>query len=160
MTPRSMDPLYHATAEDFAFGVGLLALPDVEPAPLIQLHYPGWSRAQLVLVCQVLRRGLSLIISEPAHNHCDLHLSSVERAALKARCGDHTSVLRAPAWDAHLPGIDSDVIRQFQVNREPIGGYLLLLQTPAVECLLAINDPTGAVMLGSIRPRSFAVPTD
>jgi hypothetical protein len=53
-----------------------------------------------------------------------------ESAALtdiQRREGEHTSVLRAPAWDAHLAEVEDRAFRLLDANRQRYGGFLLLI---------------------------------
>ena len=158
MNHQILENLYDATEEDLLYGVGLLALPDQEPTPFIHIHYRSWSREQLEIVRESFRGGLVLTFSRRTDKTRDLHVSTRECVAVQATGGDHTSVLRAPAWDAHLAGIDCDVVQRFESDRMRLAGFLLLMQTPDWEFLSAVNDATGRVPIGPIRRRSFNVP--
>lgn len=114
MNHRILEDLYRATEEDLLYGIGLLALPDQDPAPIIHIHYRNWSREKLEIVRESFRGGLVLTFSCQTGGTRDLHISTRERVAMRATEGDHTSILRAPAWDAHLGGIDDQVVRRFK----------------------------------------------
>ncbi len=159
MNHRILEDLYDATEEDLLYGVGLMALPDQEPAPFIHIHYRDWPRQKLEIVRESFRSGLVLTFTCQTEGTRDLHVSTRERVAVQAREGDHTSVLRAPAWDAHLEGIDGQVVRQFEADRRRLGGYLLLMQTPAWEFLTAVDDTCDSTHVGRVMPRSFPMPT-
>ena len=66
MNHRILKTLYDATEEDLLYGVGLLALPDQEPAPFIHVHYRDWSREKLEIVRESFRGGLVLTFSRAA----------------------------------------------------------------------------------------------
>ena len=158
MNHRILEDLYDATEEDLLYGVGLLALPDQEPAPFIHIHYRDWPREQLEIVRESFRAGLVLTIGKPVGGVCSVHISTREYVAVQATEGDHTSVLRAPAWDAHLEGIAEQVVRRFEVDRRRYGGFLLLLQTRKLEFLTAVEDAAGLVNVGPILRRSLLTP--
>ena len=42
--------------------------------------------------------------------------STRQKITLQAEQDGHTSLLRAPAWDAHLPSIDAPVVERFEAN--------------------------------------------
>ncbi|MCK4516679.1 MAG: hypothetical protein KAU31_15570, partial [Spirochaetaceae bacterium] len=87
----------------------------------------------------------------------DLHVGTRERIGIQAKQDGHTSVLRAPAWDAHLEGVDEQVVRQFETDRRRIGGFLLLVQTPEWEFLTAADDSTHTAIVVSIRPSTISL---
>ena len=117
MNHRVLEDAYRATEEDLLYGVGVLALPGQEPAPFIHIHYCDWSREKLEVVRESFRAGLVLVFSDRQNGIHDLHISTRERVAIQAQQDGHTSELRAPAWDAHLEGIDEQVVRRFEADR-------------------------------------------
>lgn len=78
--------------------------------------------------------------------------------ALQAKDGGHTSVLRAPAWDAQLAKVEDQALRIFEAGRTRYGGFLLLLQTPEWEFLAGLDEISGSTSVGSILPRNLASP--
>ena len=91
---------------------------------------------------------------------CHVHVSTQERVAVHVEQGEHTSVLRAPAWDAHLTGIDEQVVHWFEIDRRRFGGFLLLMQTPEGEFRASTSNAGGRVRAAAVQPRSFPVPAD
>lgn len=67
-------------------------------------------------------------------------------------------MLRAPAWDANLERIDERVVCRFEADRRRYGGFLLLVQTPEWEFLVAVANERGMTSLGPICTRSFPAP--
>ncbi len=159
MNHRILEDLYDATEEDLLYGIGLLGLPDQEPAPFIHIHYRDWSREQLEIVRESFRGGLVLTLSCRAEGTRDLHVSTRECVAVQAREGDHTSVLRAPAWDAHLEGIDEQVVSRFEADRRRCGVFLLLMQTPEWESLSVVDDADRSPAVGTVQRASFPIPS-
>ena len=158
MNHRILKNLYEATEEALQYGVGLLALPDQEPAPFIHVHYRDWSREKLEIVRESFRGGLVLTFSCQAEGTRDLHVSTRERIGIQAKQDGHTSVLRAPAWNARLAGIDEQVVRRFEADRRRIGGFLLLMQTPEWEFLAAVDEAGNRSAVGPIGRRSMPMP--
>ena len=159
MNQRILEDLYDATEEDLLYGVGLLALPDQVPAPFIHIHYRNWSREKLEAVRESFRAGLAVTIGKPVGGVCDLHISTCEQIGIQAEQDGHTSVLRAAAWDAHLEGIGEQVVRRFEADWQRLGGFVLLMQTPAWEFLAAVDDTCDSTHVGRLMPRSFPIPT-
>lgn len=160
MTRQTLSDLYDASQEDLLYGIGRLELPDGPSVPLIQIHYGGWSREQLLVVRKSLASGLVLTIRHRDSDTYDLHLSTREQVTIEAADGDHTSVLRAPAWDASLQRVADQVIVQFTAQRRRHGGYLVLLLTPAWEFLAAASDESPRVRTAPLMPRSYPIPRD
>ncbi len=158
MNHRALEDLYDATEEDLLYGVGLLALPDQEPAPFIHIHYRDWSREQLEIVRESFQAGLVLTFSCRAEGARDLHVSTRECVAVQATKGDCTSVLRAPAWEAHLEGINEEVVRRFEADRQRYGMFLLLVQTPEWEFFTAAYEAGNRTIVGPVGQCSTPVP--
>jgi hypothetical protein len=76
------------------------------------------------------------------------------RALTNRRRGEHASVLRAPAWDAHLKDVDGTAFRVFEANRQHRGGFLLRVQAGGREFMTVVDDAEERVIVGSIVPRS------
>ncbi len=94
---NELEQLYENTAEDLRFGIGTLKLPNLRPAPIIQIHYRDWSRGKLDVIRQSFRGGVILVSGRRASGACDLYLATRERIGLQAKHDGHTSMLRAPA---------------------------------------------------------------
>ena len=160
MNHVSLGDLYRATEEDLLYGIGRLALPGQDLAPFIQIHYRDWSREKLEIVRESFRAGLNLVVGSAPDGACHVHVSTQERVAVHVEQGEHTSVLRAPAWDAHLTGIDEQVVHWFEIDRRRFGGFLLLMQTPEGEFRASTSNAGGRVRAAAVQPRSFPVPAD
>ena len=150
--------LYESTEEDLLFGIGLLALPDREPAPFIQIFYRDWSREKLEIVRESFKSGLILVSAERKAGLHHFYIGTRETVALQQKRGEHTSVLRAPAWDAHLADVEEQALQLFEINRRSRRGFLLLLQTPEWEFLTAVDEASPDTTVGPIRERSFPMP--
>lgn len=150
--------LYDATATDLRFGIGLLAMPDRGHAPYIHIHQPGWTREMLGIVRASFWDGLVLVSRKGTAGTVDLHLATRQRVAIQANKGGHTSLLRGPAWDAHLPGIHARVAQEFKSNCRRCGGFLLLVQTPEWEFLTAVQGEGKRCEIGPTTPRSLPMP--
>jgi hypothetical protein len=158
MSHSSLNDLYDATEENLLYAVGLLAQDELEPVPIVCIHYTRWSREQLSVVRESCRDGLVLSITRRPDGLCDLHISTRQRLAIQTRDGEHTRVLNAPDWDAHLEAVNETVISQFEAGRQQVGGYLLLMQTPDWEFLTAVEDTPERFIAHHVRPRSPPVP--
>jgi hypothetical protein len=99
------------------FAIGLVALPGREPAPILQIRYRDWSRKKLEVIRESFKEGLILVNGKRKDGKYDVFIATREQVALQAEKNRHKSVLRAPAWDAHLPGVDVPVAHQFEANR-------------------------------------------
>jgi hypothetical protein len=158
MSHSSLNDLYDATEEDLLYGIGLLAQDELQPVPIVCIHYTMWSRDQLSIVRDACRSGVALNITTRPDGLADLHIATHQRLAIQTRDSEHTSVLKAPAWDANLEAISETVVHQFEAERRRLGGYVLLMQTPELEFLTAV-DAAGGALLGPIQPRSMPIPT-
>lgn len=153
-----LEQLYHATEEDLLYAVGLLAGADQNPAPLIQVHYGDWSREQLAVIRAAFTDGISLLQERQTGQDHSFHLATQQAVTIQVADGEETSILRAPAWDAHLVNVDGSAAAQFAVERQRLGGFLLLIQARESEFLAAVDDSTEQVHLGPIRPLSLPPP--
>lgn len=133
-------------------------MPGRRPVPFIQIHYHSWSREKLEIVSESFRAGLVLTIGRPVGGFCDLHISTREQIDIRVNQDGHTSVLRAPAWDANLGGIDEQLVRRFEAERQRHGGFLLLMQTGESMFLAIVEDASDRIVVGVIRPRPLAEP--
>ena len=157
MNRRIVDRLYAATEEDLLFGIGVLTLGDQKPAAYIHIHYRNWTREKLALVRDAFQAGLAVTWSAPTAGFRDLHISTHERIAIQADHDGYTSLLRAPAWDAHLVRIEEQVAHYFEADQKRCGGFLLVLQTADLEFSSAVSL-NGKAQLGPIRRCTFAIP--
>ena len=159
MNSQDLDKLYQATGEDLLFAIGALLVPGQEPAPHIHIFYRDWSREKLEVVRESFGEGLILVSGQRPRGGYDLYIGTRETIALQAEDGGHTSVLRAPAWDAHLAEVNDAASQLFEANRKRSGGFLLLLQTPQWEFLTAVDDDQGGTTIGPVEKRSAPMPT-
>ena len=137
---KTLKELYESTAEEFLFGICMLQLPRCTPAPYIHIHYPDWSREKLDVVRETFRGGITLVSSRRPTGHHDMHLTTRETVTIQCPDESDTSVLRGPAWSAHLSAIEHEELTAFESQRGGFDGYLLLLQTPQWEFLTGIDD--------------------
>ena len=158
MNSQDLDKLYEATAEDLLFAIGALLVPGQEPAPYVHIFYRDWPREKLQVVRESFRDGLILVSGKRSLGGHDLYIGTRETIALQADDGEHKSVLRAPAWDAHLADVNDEVVQVFEANRKWSGGFLLLLQTSEYEFLTAVDDAQGGVTIAPIERRSTPMP--
>ncbi len=158
MSNKHLEDLYRATEEDMQFALGLLKLPGLQPGPYIHIHYRNWTRGMLEVVRESFTEGLILECRKQKPGKYDLLLCTCERIALQAKQNGHTSVLRAPAWDAHLADVDGAAVERFEANRARCGSFVLLVQTPEREFLATVYDPRGTTVTGRIRHRIMPVP--
>jgi hypothetical protein len=159
MSTKHLEDLYRATEEDMQFAIGLLVLPDIGTVPYIHVHYSNWTRGMLEVVRESFKDGLILGGEGRKRGAYDLVICTREQIALQAKENGHTSVLRAPAWDAHLADVDPPAVEQFEANRARCGGFLLLVQTPEWEFLTTVYDPNGTTVIGCVQRRVMPMPT-
>ena len=157
---HSLRELYESTEEDMFFGIGLIQLPDAKPAPYIHVFYQDWSREKLEVVRESFKSGLILVSAERKPGLHHLYIGTRESIALQQTEGEHTSVLKAPAWDAHLADVEDLTFRMFEINRKRHGGFLLLVQTPEWEFLTAVEDPEDRTVVGPVQGRSWPKPPE
>ena len=122
------------------YGIGAIDLGTGSPAPIISIYYRGWSREQLEVVRETFKSGIILSSAERKPGVHHVYLGTRETISMQQTEGEHTSVLRGPAWDAHLVDVDGSAFRVFQANRRRRGGFLLLVQTGEWEFLTAVVD--------------------
>ncbi len=151
---QKLQELYESTAEEIIFGVGEMCLPNCRPAPYIHIFYKDWSRTKLELVRGSFKNRLILVSAKRPDNTYDMFIATGEKITLRHCQKGHTSVLRAPAWSAHLDRVEAAAVDRFEVQRNQYGGFLLLVQTPEWEFVTAINDPSGNTVIRSIQPVS------
>ena len=158
MNNKHLEDLYRATEEDMQFALGLLELPGLQPRPYIHFHYRHWTREMLEVVRESFTDGLILESGKRKQGQHDLFLSTCERIVLQAKENGHTSVLRAPAWDACLADVDGAAVERFEANRAHCGSFVLLVQTLAWEFLTTVHDLRGTAVTGPIQRRVMPVP--
>lgn len=160
MTGFTFDQLYAASEEDILFGIGHLATADRGFVPYIHLHFPAWDRARLEAVHAAFRGGISLVVKPAADGTQRLFLATRERVAVQIGQAGQTSALEAPAWDAALDDVAPSVVRHFEADRQRLGGFTLLLQTPDWEFLTAVHDMPDPLEPGPITDRCFPTPPE
>ncbi len=158
MNMIDLKQLYDATAEDLRFGVGLLDVPGRGHVPFIQIHQPGWSSEMLEIVRDSFRDGLTLTEVVNASGTVDLCLASRQRIAIQAKDRGQTGVLRAAAWDARLSNVDPVISRRFLSDWARLGGFLLLLQSPEWEFVVAVHREGTRADSSPISPRTLPIP--
>ncbi len=154
MHNRDLQSLYDTTEEDLRYGIGLLAIPGRGPVPLIGVHYSDWPWDKLEMIRLSLHEGIVLSKNAKADGKFDIHLATRHKIVIQSECRGHTSVLRAPAWNAHLTGVDAKVFRRFEDGRRKCGGFLLLVQAGEWEFTALVNDGGRRPQVGPIMPRS------
>ncbi len=149
MNHIDLNRLYEATSEDLLFAIGVMQI-DGGLAPHVQILYEDWTRQQLELVRESFKGGLNLVIGDLKHGTHDLYLSTNAKIALRARNDGNTAVLRAPAWDARLSGVEEHVLRLFESNRKQHGGFMPQVQTLEWGFQCSVRDPTGRTIMSPI----------
>lgn len=144
--------LYDASEEDMTYGIGVLDLGTGPPAPIIRIRYRGWSRAKLEIIRESFRSGI--ILSSARRNSGLYHacLGTRETMTIEHAEGEHTDVLRAPAWDAHLADIDGAAFAVFDTDRRRRGGFLLLMQAGEWEFLTVVDELRDQAIVGVTVP--------
>ena len=159
MNNDDLHSIYESTEEDLRYGIGMLALPNQRPVPVIQICYKDWSHEKLEVVRESFRDGLILVSGRRPDATRDFYVGTRERIAIQSEESGHTSVLRAPAWDAHLEYVDEAAALRFEAERKRYGGFLLLIQTPELEFLTAVDDVRDRTHVGVVLPASSVMPT-
>jgi len=144
--------LYDACEEDMRFGIGTIRLGTDPPMPIICVVFRDWSRAQLEIVRDTFQAGINLTHLETGGGVHQLRLATREIVSIEHTDGGDTSVLRAPAWDAQLAGIDGKAFCLFDEERQRQRGFLLLTQTDTWEFLTALDEARDRAVVGVIRP--------
>lgn len=154
MHNRDLQSLYDATEEDLRYGIGLLAVEGRGPVPLIGVHYRNWPREKLELIRESFREGIELAAKTNAGAALDLHLATRQKIVVRSQQDGHTNVIRAPAWDALLTGVDPQVLQRFEDGRRMCGGFLLLVQAEEWEFTTIVHDDELPPVVGPLAPRS------
>ena len=152
MIPVDLSRLYNATEEDLRYGIGTLALADQPEMPVILVRYTRWSLEQLRVVRESFQEGVILVHGRRPDGSTDLYLGTRQTIQVQVQKDGHTSVLRAPAWDAHLAHVDSQVYGGFEAQRQQTGGFLLLMQAGAGEFLTVVDEVQNRALVGVILP--------
>ena len=139
---QELKQLYESTEEDMRFGIGTIMMPGNQPCPIINIHYVDWSREKLEVVRESFKGGLIMTSAERKPGMHDVYLGTRETIAIQQREGEHTSILRAPAWDAHLQNVEGRVFRLFDNHRKSRGDFLLMLQTKEWEFMTGVDRGT------------------
>jgi hypothetical protein len=158
MNNRDLEQLYEATAEDLLFAIGTMVVPGDPPSPYIHVFYRDWTREKLEVVREAFHGSLVLTVGKKTPGRGDLYIATRDVISLEAKEGGHTSVLRAPAWDAQLAEVEDQALRLFEASRTRYGGFLLLLQTSEREFLTVVDDGSGRTIVGAVLARSMPVP--
>jgi len=156
---NELEQLYESTGEDLVFGIGTIQLPNLSPAPIIQVSYENWSREKLEVVRDSFRDGLILTRGKRCTDARDLYIATRQRMALQAKADGHTSVLRAPGWDARLAKVEERVFHIFEAERERFGGFLLMVQTVEWEFLTVVDEADDQTIVGAVLPSSLPSPS-
>ncbi len=154
MHNRDLQSLYDTTEEDFRYGIGLMAIPGRGPVPLIGVHYSDWPGDKLAIIRQSFHGGIVLSTKAKPDGDFDVHLATRQKIVIRSEHNGHTSVLRAPTWNAHLTGVDAKVVGRFEDGCRSRGGFFLLLQAGAWEFTTLVNDGDRQPVVGAIIPRS------
>lgn len=157
-----LQSLYEAVSDDMLYGIGLTQEIDdgrEEPAtPMIAIAYPHWSRQELELVRSTFGDGLTLTVNDAGGEACHIRLATRQLVTVSVQRGGETDVLRSPAWDARLEGVEREAFGLFERGRRAFGGFLLLMQTYHWEFMTAVDEISDNVAIGVIMPRTKAVP--
>jgi len=155
---RDLEQLYEATAEDLLFAMGTMVVPGGRPSPYIHVFYQDWAREKLEVVREAFSGGLVLTTGKNPRGGYGIYIATRELISIQGEQNGHTSVLRAPAWDARLEQVEGVAVHVFETNRKWCGGFLLLLQTPEWEFVTAVDDSNGNTTPGPIGKRSQPMP--
>ena len=150
--------LYESTADDLRYGIGVLDVPDRGHVPLIHIRYADWSCEKLDVIRGSFHGGLILVSGQRASGSCDLYLATREKITVQAERDGHTSILKAPAWDARLTEVDGQVVRRFEAARGRRRGFLLLVQAGEWEFLTAVDDAGDTATVGVVLPANQPTP--
>jgi hypothetical protein len=146
--------LYDTSAEHMTYGIGTMDLGVGPPAPIIMIQHGDWSREKLKMIRESFKGGIILTCSEHKPGVHHIHLATREVLTFEHAESEHTSVLRAPAWDAHLADVDHAAFRVFEAHCRQRGGFLLLVQAHTWEFLTVVDDGRGTVSVGVLLARA------
>jgi hypothetical protein len=155
--------LYDATAEDMLYGIGLTRGTceglEGQATPTIAIAYPHWSRQQLELVRGAFGDGLTITVNDVGGQARHIYLATRQLVTVSVQRGVETDVLRAPAWDARLEGVEREAFGIFQRGRRALGGFLLLMQTCHWEFMTGVDEISNIAKVGVIVPRTTLIPS-
>ena len=149
MNQNDLETLYEATSEDMLFAIGVMQ-EDGSLIPHINIFYHDWTRQQLLLVRASFKGGLSLVKGGVNTGTGELYLSTKDRIALQSKDSGETAILRAPAWDARLSGVEEHVLRMFEDERTQHGGFTLQIQTLEWGFQCSIRDSAAGTRIGDV----------
>ena len=154
--------LYEATSDDLLYGIGVtLGVgdgPEDQVVPTIAIAQPRWSRQWLELVRSTFGDGLTITANAVSGGTCNIYLATRLLVTVSLQRGDDTDVLRGPAWDARLDGIEQEAFSTFELGRRVLGGFLLVMQTGRWEFTTGVEEISGSATVGPIVPRTTAIP--
>lgn len=150
--------LYDASEEDMTYGIGAIDMGTGPPAPLISIRYRGWLRQKLEIVRDSIKSGVILSSARRESGTYHAYLGTREMITVQQAEGEHTAVLRAPAWDAHLRDVDGAAFEIFDANRRRRGGFLLLVQAGEREFITAVDEANDRAIVGAIIQQTQAPP--
>jgi hypothetical protein len=130
--------LYEASEEDMRFAIGTMQQGTDLPMPIICIVYRDWSREQLKIVRESFHAGITLTHQEHGPGVHQIRLATLETITIEQAEGGHTSVLRAPAWDADLVGIDGAALRAFDDDPSPFHVAWLVAEHPVTALVAAM----------------------
>ena len=150
---KVLDALHQSTEDDRRFAIGAVVLSDCGLVPIIHIRYCDQNRVKLEAERNSFTDGVIFVNRKRHDGTYHLFIGARERVAMQSEENGHKSVLRTPAWDAQLPGVDASVVREFEANRPRYGGFLLLVQTPEWEFLTVVGVNDGSATVGPITDR-------
>ena len=139
--------------------VGLYNTSDLIEVRSFNIHYADWSREKLEVVRESFKGGVILVSAERKPDVHHVYIGTRETIAIQKKEDEHTSVLRAPAWDAHLSNVEGRVFRLFDNHRKRRSGFLLMLETPEWEFLTAVDEDHDLPHVGVVMSRSAQLPS-
>ncbi|MHC4066299.1 MAG: hypothetical protein ACYSUI_17620, partial [Planctomycetota bacterium] len=121
--------------------------------PVILIVYEDWTREMLEAVGAFMKAGIILVSGRRATGEYDLYLGTRECPGVASKEDGETHVLRAPAWDAHLKGVEAQAYARFTAMRNQQGGFRLLVQTPGWELSRFVCEPDDHVVQPDVTRR-------
>ncbi len=149
MNQNDLEMLYEATSEDMLFAIGVVREAGFL-IPRIHIFYHDWNRQQLELVRETFKGGLCLAKGELKQRIQNLYLSTKDRISLQSKDDGQTTILRAPAWDAWLSGVEEHVLCMFGDERRQHGGFTLEIQAMEWGFQCSVRDPVGGTIVGDV----------
>ena len=159
---QDLQELYNAACDDLLYGIGVTQGADTgregQAIPTIAITYPHWSRQQLELVRGTFADGLTITANEAAGRTCNIYLGTRQLVTIRLQRGGETDLLRGPAWDARLEGVEQEAVSMFELGRRVFGGFLLVMQTSQWEFTTGVDEIRGGATVGPIVARTTAIP--